>query len=159
LVDAENQIIAGHGRVEAAKLVGMSEIPTVQVDHLTPAQIRAYVIADNKLAENAGWDRELLSLELKELTIEYNYDLKLTGFETAEIDQLLGLNDADGADDVPEVDRSVPAVSRLGDLWKMGPHYLLCGDATKPGSYAQLLTGRFFRPSRAGCRDQTKPPR
>jgi ParB-like chromosome segregation protein Spo0J len=79
-------IIAGHGRVEAAKLAGMGDIPTVRVDHLTPAQIRAYVIADNRLAENAGWDRELLALELQELSVVLNFDVTVTGFETAEVD-------------------------------------------------------------------------
>src|SRR5882672_6582597 len=89
LIDAANGIIAGHGRVEAAKLLGMSDVPTVQVDHLTPAQIRAYVIADNRLAENAGWDRALLALELQELSVHHNFDVTVTGFETAEIDLLI----------------------------------------------------------------------
>ena len=89
LIDGADGIIAGHGRVEAAKLIGMSDVPTVRVDHLTPAQIRAYVIADNRLAENAGWDRELLSLELQELSVELNFDVTVTGFETAEIDLLI----------------------------------------------------------------------
>lgn len=139
LIDGENGIIAGHGRVEAAKLAGMSHVPTVRVDHLTPPQIKAYVIADNKLAENAGWDRELLALELKELTIEYHYDLKLIGFETVEIDELLSEQPPGEIDDVPQVDRSKPAVSRKGDLWIIGPHLLLCGDATDSDSYVRLL--------------------
>jgi DNA modification methylase len=143
LVDQDNSIIAGHGRVKAARLAGLTEVPTLQVDHLSPAQIRAYVIADNKLAENAGWDRELLVLELKELEITFHYDLKLTGFETAEIDLLYGdAETADAAaDEIPEIDATKPAVSRLGDLWKIGSHYLLCGDALDPGSYAHLLDG------------------
>jgi ParB-like chromosome segregation protein Spo0J len=82
LVDGTDAIIAGHGRVEAAKLIGMGDVPTVRVDHLSAAQIRAYVIADNKLAENAGWDRELLALELQELSVELNFDVTVTGFET-----------------------------------------------------------------------------
>ena len=142
LLDGSDGIIAGHGRVEAAKLIGMSDVPTVRVDHLTPAQIRAYVIADNKLAENAGWNRELLRLELQELSVELNFDVTITGFETAEVDLLireLGDETPDEADQVPEIDRSVPAVSRLGDRWRIGDHVLLCGDALNKNSYVNLL--------------------
>ena len=88
LIDSKGGIIAGHGRVAAAKLLGKSDNPTVRVDHHRPAQIRAYVIADNKLAENAGWDRNLLALELQELSIELDFDVTVTGFETAEIELL-----------------------------------------------------------------------
>src|SRR6516225_2758964 len=125
LVDGAAGIIAGHGRVEAAKLIGMSDVPTVPVDHLTPTQIRAYIIADNKLAENAGWDRALLALELQELSVDLNFDVTVTGFETAEVDLLiqdLSESAADEADEVPEVDRSIPAVSRRGDRWCIGNH-------------------------------------
>jgi DNA modification methylase len=120
----------------------MNDVPTVAVDHLSPAQIRAYVIADNKLAENAGWDRELLTLDLQSLSVELNFDVTVTGFETAEIDLLineLGEDTADDADEVPQIDRSVPAVSRLGDLWHIGNHALLCGDALNRDSYGALL--------------------
>ena len=114
LIDGDDGIIAGHGRVEAAKLIGMSDVPTVRVDHLTPAQIRAYIIADNRLAENAGWDRALLTLELQELSVELNFDVTVTGFETAEIDLLISeLNDDTRMRrEGPTIDRSVPAVSR-----------------------------------------------
>ena len=142
LIDGSDEIIAGHGRVEAAKLVGMSDVPTVRVDHLTPPQIRAYVIADNKLAENAGWDRELLTLELQELSVDLNFDVTITGFETAEVDLLigeLGEETPDEADQVPEIDRSVPAVSRAGDRWQIGNHVLLCGDALDENNYVNLL--------------------
>jgi len=142
LVDAADGIIAGHGRVAAAKHLGMSDIPTVRVDHLTPAQVRAYVIADNKLAENAGWDRALLALELQELSVELNFDVTVTGFETAEIDILIGeLNqdNADDADNVPDIDRSKPAITRPGDLWRIGDHALYCGDALDNTSYGALL--------------------
>jgi DNA modification methylase len=142
LIDGTDGIIAGHGRVEAAKLIGMNDVPTVRVDHLTPAQVRAYVIADNKLAENAGWDRALLALELQELSVNLNFDVTVTGFETAEVDLLIqDLNEAasDEADEVPEVDRSMPAVSRRGDLWRIGDHLLLCGDALDKNNYAKLL--------------------
>jgi hypothetical protein len=142
LIDGADGIIAGHGRVEASKLAGMSDVPTVRVDHLTPAQIRAYVIADNKLAENAGWDRELLTLELQELSVELNFDVTVTGFETAEIDLLIEKMNEDTSDDaeeLPEIDRSIPAVTRVGDCWRIGNHFLLCGDALKADSYDKLL--------------------
>jgi DNA modification methylase len=142
LIDGADGVIAGHGRVEAAKLIGMSDVPAVCVDHLTPAQVRAYVIADNKLAENAGWDRALLALELQELSVDLNFDVTVTGLETAEIDLLiqeLNQGTPDKADEVPEVDRSAPAVSRIGDLWRIGNHRLLCGDALNKDNYAELL--------------------
>jgi len=139
LIDAEGGIIAGHGRVEAAKLLGMTEAPAVRVDHLTEAQIRAYVIADNKLALNAGWDEGLLRLELKELSVNLGFDVTLTGFETAEIDNLIIGGEVDEDDQIEEPDHSKPAVSRMGDLWLIGQHRVLCADATKPESYARLL--------------------
>jgi ParB-like chromosome segregation protein Spo0J len=142
LVDDADGIIAGHGRVEAAKLIGMGDVPTVRVDHLTPAQVRAYVIADNKLAENAGWDRALLALELQELSVDLNFDVTVTGFETAEVDILiqdLNTTAPDEADEVPEIDRSTPAISRQGDLWRIGNHVLLCADALNRDNYAELL--------------------
>lgn len=145
LVDADAGIIAGHARVEASKLIGMTDVPTVRVDHLTPAQIRAYVIADNRLAETAGWDRSLLALELQELSVELNFDVTVTGFETAEVDLIigeLGQDTPDEADQVPPIDRTVPAVSKPGDLWRLGRHYLLCGDALNQASYDKLLQGQ-----------------
>ena len=145
LVDGSDGIVAGHARVEAAISLGMTDVPTVRVDHLSPAQIRAYVIADNRLAEKAGWDRGLLALELQELSIEPNFDVTVTGFDTAEIDILISeASDAepDEADVIPEIDRSEPAVSRTGDLWRIGEHFLLCGDALKPASYKRLLRGK-----------------
>jgi DNA modification methylase len=142
LIDGSGGIIAGHGRVEAAKLLGMGDIPTVRVDHLTPAQVRAYVIADNRLAELAGWDRKLLAIELQELSVQLNFDVAITGFETAEVDILVGeLSEAvpDEADIVPEIDRTRPAISQPGDLWQIGEHYLLCGNALDAESYKRLL--------------------
>jgi DNA modification methylase len=142
LIDGSNGIIAGHGRVEAAKLLGMADIPTVCAGHLTPAQVRAYVIADNRLAELAGWDRKLLALELQELSVEPNFDVAITGFETAEIDILigeLGKEVPDEADVVPEIDWTRPAISHLGDLWQIGDHYLLCANALALESYKRLL--------------------
>jgi hypothetical protein len=148
LVDGSDGIIAGHGRVEAAKRLGMKDVPTVRIDHLTPAQVRAYVIADNKLAENAGWDSKLLALEFQELSVELNFDVSITGFETGEVDLLISELSGDAADEVdrvPKVDRSVSAVSREGDLWHIGEHRLFCGNALRRESYAQLLNGKRAR--------------
>lgn len=145
LVDGANGIVAGHARVDASISLGMSDIPTVRVDHLSPAQIRAYVIADNRLAEIAGWDRSLLAIELQELSVDLNFDVTVTGFETADIDILIGERKADApdeADDVSPIDRSTPAVSRRGDLWKIGNHMLLCGDSLQASSYVRLLGKR-----------------
>src|SRR6201986_2860017 len=141
LVDGECGIIAGHGRVEGAKLLGMTEVPAVRIDHLTEAQIRAYVIADNKLALKAGWDMDLLRLEMKELSENLHFELTLTGFETGEIDEILIGDAPDPDDEVPVIDASRPAVSRLGDLWRIGSHFVLCGDATKADSYQAVLQG------------------
>jgi DNA modification methylase len=146
LIDADDGVIAGHGRIEAAKLLGLEQIPTIRLDQMSEAQKRAYVLADNKLAENAGWDRELLALELQYLTeLELDFDVTITGFETAEIDLLIDEmkmgETVDKADQVPAVDSASVAVSRLGDLWLLGKHRLLCADATKTESYARLLDG------------------
>ena len=145
LVDAAGGVIAGHGRLEAAKLLGIKHVPTIRIENMSEAQKRAYVIADNRLAENAGWDAELLAIELQALTqIELGFDVEITGFETAEIDLLIGGLEADGKPAEPEPsfegsDRSKPAVSVPGDLWRLGNHLLLCGDALKQESYAVLM--------------------
>ena len=126
----------------AAKLLGMPDIPTVCVDHLTPSQIRAYLVADNRLAELAGWDRKLLALELQELSIQPNFDVSITGFETAEIDILIDeLNEPipDDSDELPDIDRTRPSISLPGDLWQIGNHRLLCGNALDHEGYEQLL--------------------
>jgi DNA modification methylase len=145
LIDGADEIVAGHARVTAAISLGMTDVPTVRVDHLSPVQIRAYVIADNRLAENAGWDRELLALELQDLSVQPNFDVTVTGFETAEIDLLVSETsdkESDEADVIPEIDRSTPAVTRPGDCWQIGDHFLLCADALKAESYIQLLSGK-----------------
>lgn len=145
LIDATDGIVAGHARATAAISLGMTDIPTVRVDHLSPTQIRAYVIADNRLAEKAGWDPTLLALELQELSVQPNFDVTLTGFEMAEIDLIVSeANDRepDEADVIPKIDRSLPAVSQHSDCWQIGDHYLLCGDALKPESYERLLGGK-----------------
>jgi DNA modification methylase len=145
LVDDAKQIIAGHGRVEAAKLLGLEVVPTCLISHLSEAEKRAYILADNKLAENAGWDRELLAIELQGL-IELDVDIELTGFETAEIDLVLEeAREASGAsvgseDETPEPSPG-PAVTQTGDLWLLGDHRLLCGDARDKTAYERLLEG------------------
>lgn len=144
LIDGQDAIIAGHGRVAAAISLGMEDIPTFRVDHLSPPQIRAYVIADNKIAENAGWDRELLALELRELSVEVDFQVTDLGFETAEVDLLISELDggvSDEADAAPAVNRQNPPISKTGELWKIGPHFLYCGDATDLHSYERLLQG------------------
>lgn len=143
LLDRQGGIIAGHGRVAAAKLLGLGSVPTIRFEAMTEAQVRAYVIADNKLAENAGWDREILAIEFQCLTaLELDFDLTVTGFETAEIDLLLDeAKPAAAADQVPTIDDR-PAVSRLGDLWILGRHRLLCGDATQAEAFARLMAGQ-----------------
>jgi DNA modification methylase len=144
LVDDANGIVAGHGRIEAAKIVGLDQVPTVRLSAMSEAEIRAYVIADNRLGENAGWDRALLGLELQYLTeLEIDFDVTLTGFELPEIDILIGdlslaANDNDPADAVVEV-ASGPAISRPGDVWQIGNHRLICGDSTRLETYQQLL--------------------
>jgi 16S rRNA G966 N2-methylase RsmD len=121
-------------------------VPTIRLEHLSDAQVRAYVIADNKLAENAGWDQELLALELQGLAaLDLDFDLTVTGFETPELDLLIGDGaggEPEEADRIPDIDPRVAAVSRLGDLWQIGRHRLLCGDATKAESYTQLMENR-----------------
>lgn len=146
LVDDSNSIVAGHGRVEAARQIGMNEVPTVRLATMTDAEIRAYVIADNRLAENAGWDPQLLGLELQYLSeLELDFDVAITGFDLPEIDVLIeGLSDTgkpDPADVVPAVSPD-PAITRPGDIWTIGRHHLICGDATKPETYQLLLGGQ-----------------
>ena len=146
LTDTDDRIVAGHGRVEAAKLLGLGHVPTIRLENLSGAELRAYVIADNRLAEQAGWDNEVLAIELQALSeIDLDFDIEITGFETAEIDTLIaGLNDKKGEDEpdrLPEVDDSSPPITQPGDLWLLGRHRLLCADATKAESYVRLMDG------------------
>jgi DNA modification methylase len=147
LIDADGGIIAGHGRVAAAQLLDMECVPTIRIDHLSEAEKRAYVLADNKLAENAGWDRGLLALELAYIAeLDLDFDVTITGFKTDEIDLLIqemqtGDSDPE-ADNVPPIDPAIPAVSGVGDLWHLGNHRLLCGDATDADAYRRLMAGR-----------------
>jgi DNA modification methylase len=142
LVDASAHIIAGHGRMEAAKLLGITHVPTVRLDHMTGAQRRAYALADNRLAELAGWDAELLAVELQYLS-DVDFDVTITGFDVAEIDLLLQPH-ADPDDDpateqLPPIGSAQEVISRSGDLWVLGRHRLLCGDARDEKTYRALL--------------------
>lgn len=133
-------IIAGHGRVMAAKQIGLATVPAIRLDHLTEAEARAYVIADNRLAELAGWDEAILAEELRALQGE-GFDLDLTGFSDAEITELL-FEETTGntdADDAPPVHAVV--ITNPGDVWVMGNHRLMCGDSTDAGSVAMLMNG------------------
>ncbi len=143
LISDQGEIIAGHGRVMAAKELGLAAVPTVRLSHLTAEERRAYVLADNKLALNAGWDTEILAIELQAL-VDLEFDVTLTGFSLAEVD--LTLDQAreasaaapdNPADHIPEP--SNIAVSRPGDLWLLGRHRLLCGNAMLPNDVASLL--------------------
>ncbi len=144
LLDDQDGVVAGHGRIEAAKLLRLERVPTICLEQMTEAEIRAYVIADNRLAENAGWDETLLAIEFKYLSdLELDFDLTITGFETAEIDLLIqGVDtDPDPADEVPDVDPTSPPVTQPGDLWLLGLHRVFCGDATQPASFQRLMAG------------------
>ena len=141
-MDTKAGIIAGHGRLLAARKLGMNEVPVIVLDHLSEAQKRAYVIADNKLAENAGWDDEMLRIEIEALQDE-SFDVSLLGFDDVELAQLLaaqdaseGLTDEDAVPELPET-----PVSRTGDLWILGEHKLLVGDSTNQGDVARLIGG------------------
>lgn len=144
LIGGDNIIIAGHGRVMAAKKLGLQTVPTIKLDHLTENQRRALVIADNKIAENAGWDEELLRLELQNLADE-DFDLDLLGFDDVELDDLLAsLNDDEAAaldENIPEAQEN--PVSRTGDIWIMGEHRLLCGDSTSEADMKKLMAGEL----------------
>ena len=167
LVDAAGGVIAGHGRLLAAQKLGLDAVPVIVLDRLTPAQRRAYVIADNKLVLNAGWDEELLAAELHTLNGEA-FDLSLTGYSEDELDGLLAplgddANGAQAADDVAA--DQIPAaprepVSRPGDLWTMGSHRLLCGDSTDQSAVARVMSGEhaalvFTSPPYGNQRDYT----
>lgn len=147
LIGGDNIIIAGHGRVMAAKKLGLQTVPTIKLDHLTENQRRALVIADNKIAENAGWDEELLRLELQNLADEDFY-LDLLGFDDVELDDLLTSLDDDEAaaldENIPEVQEN--PVSRTGDIWIMGEHRLFCGDSCSEADMKKTHgwgTGRY----------------
>ncbi len=141
LIDETGSIIAGHGRVMAARKLAITDVPSIRLTHLTEAQKKAYVIADNKLALNAGWDDEMLAVELTDLK-DMGFDLDLTGFSTDEIEALLaptgteGLTDEDAVPEVPEA-----PVTVLGDVWLLGKHRVMCGDSTSIDAVETLMDG------------------
>jgi DNA modification methylase len=143
LIDKNNRIIAGHGRVKAAEEAELDSVPTVEIDHLSDNEIRAYIIADNRLAEKANWDKGLLAIELHELS-EIGFDIEAIGFEPAEVDLIFEdaaeAEEQNGPDDtVPETE--VVAISKLGDQWICDKHRIACGDARKAAAYDSVLSG------------------
>ena len=143
LAGTDGIIVAGHGRLAAAQKLGLEIVPVVVLDHLTQTQRRALVIADNRIAENAGWDDAMLRIELEALELE-GFDLDITGFDADALAELIAGDEPDNEgqtdeDAVPEVGET--PVSRPGDVWQLGPHRLLCGDATVAESYGVLLQG------------------
>lgn len=143
ICDKDYNIIAGHGRVLAAKAEGLSEVPCVFVEHLTEAQKRAYILADNRLALNAGWDEELLALEFADLK-ELGFDLGITGFDTAEIEKLFADSAGDAQDDDFDLTAALEQAAFVlpGDVWTLGRHRLMCGDATDADTVKKLMDGR-----------------
>jgi DNA modification methylase len=141
LIDGDNSIIAGHGRLMAARKLGMAEVPVICIDHLTKAQQRALVIADNQLAMNAGWDMDMLKAEIEGLKLD-DFDVDLLGFDDKFLDGLLepepteGLTDEDAVPEVPEHPKTV-----LGDVWVLGNHRLMCGDSTSIDAVEKLMDG------------------
>jgi len=143
LIDSDYNIIAGHGRVLAAKAEGLTEIPCVFVEHLTEAQKRAYILADNRLALSAGWDEELLALEFADLK-NLGFDLELTGFDAKEIEKLFAADGNDVEDDGFDLTAALEQAAFVlpGDLWTLGRHRLICGDATDADTVKRLMDGR-----------------
>ncbi|WP_433989468.1 hypothetical protein SuNHUV7_41080 (plasmid) [Pseudoseohaeicola sp. NH-UV-7] len=144
LIDEANGVIAGHGRLEAALQLGLTEVPAIRITHLSAPEQRALMLADNKIALNAGWDMELLASELADLSeLDLDFDLEITGFDVPEIDLILeGVKAAEApADTVEEPDASGLAICQSGDLWLLGKHRVLCGDARNGEDYARLMNG------------------
>ncbi len=145
LIDNENTILAGHGRVEAAKLLAWHEVPCIRLEHMTPQQKRAYVLADNKLALNAGWDEEILAEELKELLLQDEFSIDMTGFSIAEVDLIIEENNKEESGN-PREDalptEQVPIRCSVGDIWQLGKHRLVCGNSLDPQVIAALMDGK-----------------
>lgn len=142
IIDRDFNVIAGHGRIMAAKEEDINEVPCVFVDYLTEAQKKAYILADNRMAMDAGWDEELLKVEIEALQAE-DFDLSLTGFDESELSGFFDTAD-DAKDDDFDVDAELekPPVTKSGDLWLLGNHRLLCGDSTKAETYEMLMNGK-----------------
>lgn len=138
IIDREYNVIAGHGRIAAAREEGITEVPCVFVDHLTEAQKKAYILADNRMALDAGWDEDLLRVELEALE-EMGYDLGLTGFDDKELAALFPAEEAKEDDFDVDAELQKPTFTKTGDVWTLGRHRLVCGDATDPAVYAVLM--------------------
>ena len=142
IIDKDYGIIAGHGRLLAAKEEGMTEVPCVFADHLTEAQKKAYIIADNRMALDAGWDEELLRVEIEALQAEA-FDLALTGFDEKELSKLFdGGNDIEDDNFDADEELKKPVFNKAGDIWRLGRHRLVCGDSTKAETYETLMEGK-----------------
>lgn len=143
-VNANNQVIAGHARLDAAKRMGLSEVPVIRLDHLSDEQAKAFLIADNRLSEMSEWNGELLAVHLKELSVlNLDFDLEATGFTMGEIDlHIEGLDHKEDQDDSPPMPPPGPPVTQPGDLWLLGSHRLLCGNAQSPVDFQTLMAGR-----------------
>lgn len=143
IIDREHNVIAGHGRILAAKEESIKEVPCVFVDYLTPAQKKAYILADNRMAMDAGWDEELLRVEIETLQ-GADFDIALTGFDEKDIAKLFAVEDGDAKDDDFDVDEELQKspVSKSGDVWLLGNHRLVCGDSTKKETYMVLMDGK-----------------
>ncbi len=143
LIDRNGRIIAGHARAEAAKLLDIQEVPTILLENLTENQAKAFMLADNRLAENAVWDPDILAVELQHLVEINEFDVTVTGFEVAEIDSIIDAARSESEEnDALEIDETVQPITRPGDLWKLGKHRLLCADALHESSFAKLMVTR-----------------
>lgn len=147
LIDENNEIIAGHGRIEAAKIIGLTEIPIIRLNHLSDVQKRAYRLADNKINELGGWNEDILKLELSELeTICTDFDVTLTGFDTVELDVLL--DDDKEKHKISETLNTEPfvpeneIVSKPGDIWLLGKHRIICGNSLEQETFTKLMNGK-----------------
>lgn len=144
LVDKQNTIIAGHGRLRAAQLLGMTRVPTICLENLTEDQVRSYILADNKLAEKAGWDESILAIELGHLlTVDLGFDITVTGFEVPEIDLIIqGASSKPDVEEDPEPLPQGPPITQPGDLWLLDEHRIFCGNSLEPDSFARVMAGR-----------------
>lgn len=146
LVDKEYEVIAGHGRLEALKELGYSKVPILKLEHLTEAQVKAYRLADNRIAEDAEYDKQLLKIELEELSLSDEFVITDTGFNIAEVDEIIiddyttEQSEPDKADDIDNL-IDIPAKVKYGDILLLGNHKILCGNALMPESYENLLKG------------------
>lgn len=144
IIDEQRMILAGHGRHRAALELGLAEVPTIMLQDMSEADVRAFVLADNIIADKAGYDKAILRSELQYLA-DVGYEVEITGLDTIEIDSILAIDTAEshGSDDIVELPAKGPAITRLGDLWHIGPHRLLVGDARDPLTVERLMDGEL----------------